>query len=53
LEFRINQIDINTTEVEQIAQFLPIGLGGILYWYLLLPFHKFIFSGMLKGIAKM
>jgi hypothetical protein len=23
-----------------------------MYWYLLYPFHQFVFKGMLKGIAK-
>ena len=34
------------------SSFLPKGLGGILYWYVLYPFHEWIFYGMLKSIAK-
>lgn len=36
----------------QTAIFQPAGLLGLLYWYGLLPFHRLIFRGMLKGIAK-
>jgi len=26
-------------------------LTGILYWYLVMPLHHFVFTGMLRGIA--
>ena len=32
------------------AIFDPRGLTGLLYWYLLYPFHKAIFSGMAEAI---
>ena len=48
LEFRINQ----QNELEQIATFRPLGVWGRLYWYSVLPFHGFIFKGMLKEIVK-
>jgi len=35
----------------QTATFRPLGLFGRLYWYSLMPFHAFIFQGMLKNIA--
>jgi hypothetical protein len=47
LEFRIND---NT--LEQIATFRPLGLWGRLYWYVVWPFHGFIFKGMINQIAK-
>jgi uncharacterized protein YbjT (DUF2867 family) len=47
LEFRI---DKNNT-LHQIATFRPIGILGRLYWYSMIPFHFFIFSGMIKNIA--
>ena len=47
LEFRI---DSNNT-LHQTATFRPLGLRGRLYWYSVLPFHAFIFRGMLKNIA--
>jgi uncharacterized protein YbjT (DUF2867 family) len=37
--------------VSQTATFRPLGLGGRLYWYAVLPFHYFIFNGMIKKIA--
>ena len=48
LEFKID--DNNT--LHQTATFRPLGLLGRVYWYCLLPFHAFIFRGMLKNIAK-
>jgi uncharacterized protein YbjT (DUF2867 family) len=36
----------------QTATFRPLGLMGRLYWYAVLPFHAFIFKGMLNRIAK-
>lgn len=31
--------------------FLPRGLPGLIYWYVLLPAHRWVFSGLLRGIA--
>jgi uncharacterized protein YbjT (DUF2867 family) len=46
LEFKIE----NKTLI-QTATFRPLGLWGRLYWYSVLPFHGFIFSGMLKKLC--
>ena len=35
----------------QTATFRPLGLWGRLYWYCMLPFHGFIFKGMIRNIA--
>ncbi|HBL79471.1 MAG TPA: DUF2867 domain-containing protein [Aequorivita sp.] len=48
LEFCINE----NNELIQTATFRPKGLWGRLYWYLMLPFHYFIFGGMIKKIAE-
>jgi len=48
LEFTID----NENCVHQTATFRPHGLGGRLYWYAMLPFHHFIFRGMLNAIVK-
>ena len=48
LEFIISDKNILT----QTATFRPLGLWGRLYWYAVLPFHFFIFNGMIKNIAK-
>ena len=48
LEFRID----DENNLHQIATFRPRGLFGRLYWYSMLPFHYFIFDGMINRIAK-
>lgn len=47
LEFKITEDD----ELIQTATFRPLGVWGRLYWYAVLPFHAFIFKGMIKRIA--
>ncbi|MEW5676339.1 SDR family oxidoreductase [Flavobacterium enshiense] len=47
LEFRIDKNNI----LHQTATFRPKGLKGRLYWYTMLPFHFFIFEGMIRNIA--
>lgn len=47
LEFYIDKDNC----VHQTATFRPHGLAGRLYWYAMLPFHHFIFRGMLHEIA--
>ena len=47
LEFRIDDRDVLT----QTATFRPLGVLGRLYWYAVLPFHGFIFNGMISRIA--
>lgn len=37
--------------IYQTAIFDPVGLSGMLYWYLLYPIHHLVFLGMLKEIA--
>lgn len=48
LEFEIDEDNI----VHQTATFRPKGLVGRLYWYSMLPFHYFIFAGMIRHIAE-
>lgn len=36
----------------QTATFMPHGLSGRLYWYLLLPIHLLMFKKMIKAIVK-
>jgi uncharacterized protein YbjT (DUF2867 family) len=48
LEFRID----NNNILNQTATFRPLGLWGRLYWYAVLPFHGFIFRGMINEISK-
>jgi hypothetical protein len=51
LEFRIIQQG-NQKVLRQEATFRPKGLWGRLYWYSVLPFHYFIFNGMINRIIK-
>lgn len=48
LEFCINE----KNELIQTATFRPKGIWGRLYWYSMLPFHHFIFNGMIRNISK-
>lgn len=48
LEFCIN----DKNELVQTATFRPKGIWGRLYWYAMLPFHYFIFGGMIRNIAR-
>jgi hypothetical protein len=52
LSFRIKPLENGQVELQQVARFLPRGLLGLLYWYSVMPFHHYVFNGMLKGIAK-
>ncbi len=40
------------TRLTQTAAFAPRGLPGALYWYLLYPFHRLIFTAMIKAIGE-
>jgi uncharacterized protein YbjT (DUF2867 family) len=51
LEFRIMKKH-NILHLRQTATFRPKGLWGRLYWYSVLPFHYFIFNGMIRNIVK-
>ena len=51
LEFEVTP-DAGGSGIRQTAIFDPIGLWGLLYWYSLYLVHQFVFSGMLRGIAR-
>ena len=50
LEFEVTG-DSTGSVIRQTASFDPSGLLGRAYWYSVLPFHYFVFRGMLQGIA--
>ena len=52
LSFHLRDKGDGTTELLQAAQFLPRGLGGMVYWGLTAPFHRFIFPGLVREIAR-
>lgn len=37
--------------IRQTAEFDPLGLAGLIYWYTLWPLHAYVFRGMIHGIA--
>ncbi len=48
LEFKIDAQNV----LMQTATFRPLGLLGRMYWYAVLPFHGYIFNGMINRIAE-
>lgn len=49
LEFKI--LEENTQSIlYQTATFRPRGVWGRLYWYSVLPFHLFVFNGMIRNL---
>ncbi len=51
LQFEVTEQDDGST-IRQTAIFDPAGLGGLLYWYVLWPIHRVMFTGMLRQIAR-
>ena len=51
LEFKLRE-ESDHLILEQNAIFRPLGLLGRIYWYLVLPFHYFIFNGLINKISK-
>jgi uncharacterized protein YndB with AHSA1/START domain len=40
------------TRLVQTALFAPVGLAGTLYWYVLYPIHKLIFSDLSRAVGR-
>lgn len=51
LEFEVIPSGRGST-IRQTAVFDPLGLGGLLYWYGIYPLHQWVFSGMLRNLAR-
>jgi uncharacterized protein YbjT (DUF2867 family) len=51
LEFELTS-ELHGHRVTATAYFHPSGVLGLLYWYLLTPFHHLIFRGLPRAIAK-
>ena len=51
LEFELEAIE-GGTRLTATAYWHPAGVWGLLYWYLLAPFHGLIFRGMTREIAR-
>jgi hypothetical protein len=52
LDVRLKETAGPVTEVDMIVRFRPLGLWGLWYWYALLPFHVWLFKGLLGAVAK-
>jgi uncharacterized protein YbjT (DUF2867 family) len=52
LQFEVKPREGGMSVFSLTAFFAPKGLAGLLYWYLLYPFHTMIFSGLCKKIAQ-
>ena len=50
MEWRVEPSE-NGTRLIQTAFFAPRGLPGFSYWYLLYPFHVFVFRGLIRALA--
>lgn len=42
--------DVEGSRVEQTAFFEPRGVFGYLYWYSVLPLHRFVFPGLIGAL---
>jgi hypothetical protein len=51
LQFEARPVNDHLTRLVQIVFFAPKGLFGLIYWYLLSPIHKLIFTRMIKNLA--
>jgi len=52
LEFQSTPQEHDQTLLTTSAYFDAHGLFGFLYWYAMWPFHKFIFDGLTREIAR-
>jgi uncharacterized protein YndB with AHSA1/START domain len=52
MEWHIRPQPEGGAAVIQIAYFAPKGVAGFLYWYVLLPVHRMVFTGLLRAIAR-
>lgn len=52
LDIQIQPRGNDRCELRLVSRFLPRGLGGLLYWYALYPFHVWLFKGMIRAMAK-
>jgi hypothetical protein len=54
LQFTVEEVEREgriQRELRQLATFQPHGIGGHIYWGLVLPLHKFVFPTMVKNIV--
>ena len=52
MEWRLDRQAEGDVIITQVAYFAPRGLAGFLYWYILLPVHHKVFTGLLRALAR-
>lgn len=50
LQFEVYPLEDGYSQLIQTAFFAPKGLPGLIYWYILYPFHALIFRGLVEKI---
>jgi uncharacterized protein YbjT (DUF2867 family) len=53
LEFRLEDGPGETTRLVQSALYYPHGVGGLTYWYCMIPFHLIVFRGLLRTVVEL
>jgi hypothetical protein len=53
MEWRVEEKPDGEAELSQTGFFTPRGLPGFAYWYLLNPFHRAVFRGLIRAIARL
>ncbi len=51
LQFEAKPVENNLASIAQVVFFAPRGLLGTIYWYLLHPIHRLIFTKMINKLA--
>ena len=51
LEWNTTELDDGRTQLVQRARFVPRGIAGRLYWWLLWPIHALIFPVMVRRLG--
>ncbi|MGB3223173.1 MAG: SDR family oxidoreductase [Desulforhopalus sp.] len=46
------EYDLQPDQLVQTAHYLPNGVWGRIYWYLLIPLHHFVFNDLIKKIIE-
>jgi uncharacterized protein YbjT (DUF2867 family) len=52
LEFKTDSLSNSSSRLSISAHYYPRGLFGYIYWFFTYPFHKLVFDGMARNIAR-
>jgi len=52
LQFEVDPAGPGGVQIRQTTVFDPAGYVGLTYWHLFCPVHHFVFSAMLRAIAR-